>query len=138
MIALAGSSLVLLLAAADIPPATIQAIDAKYRGSVEQAFQAHCADCHGSITAGLQDPARSTAGKKSRKAHKKWSMDDGFPFPSKWDLPKLMTEIRKATADDDMPPPKYERQKGSTMSDAERKAIVKWATDAEALLKVAP
>lgn len=138
MISLLGSSLVLLLAGTDIPPATIHAIGAKYQGSVEKAFQAHCVDCHGSIPAGLQEPARSTAGKKSKKAHRKWSMDDGFPFTSKWDLPKLMIEIREATADNDMPPPRYEKQKGSTMSDTERKAIINWATDAEALLKVAP
>ncbi len=135
---LVGSSLVLLLASADIPPATTQAISAKYQGAVEQAFQAHCADCHGNMPATLAEPARSTAGKKSRRAHKKMTLDDGFPFKSKWDLPKLMTRIRNAAADNDMPPSKYMKQKGTTLSDAERKAIVGWATDAEALLKSTP
>jgi mono/diheme cytochrome c family protein len=132
---LVGSSLVLLLASADIPPATTQAIGAKYQGAVEQAFQAHCADCHGNMPATLAEPARSTAGKKSKKAHKRMNLNDGFPFKSKWALPKLMTKIRKAAAGKDMPPPKYMKRKGTALSDAERKAIVGWATDAEALLK---
>lgn len=131
---LIGSSLVILLASADIPPATIQAIDAKYEGAVAQAFQANCADCHGKLPAVLAEPARTTAGNKSKRAHKKLNMDDGFPFTSKWELPKLMTEIRKAVSDNDMPPAKYMKQKGSTLSDADRKAIVDWARGAEALL----
>jgi mono/diheme cytochrome c family protein len=132
---LAGSSLVLLIAGADIPPDALQTISTKYQGAVEQAFQAHCADCHGAMPASLAEPARSTAGSKSRKAHKKFSIETGFPFTSRWDLPKLMTEIRKSTADEDMPPKKYMRQKGVAISDAERAAITDWARDAEALLK---
>lgn len=132
---LAGSTFVLLLAGADIPPATVQAIGAKYQGAVEQAFKAHCADCHGAMPTSLAEPARSTAVKKGRKAHKRLNMDDGFPFSSKWDLPKLMTEIREAVAEDDMPPNSYMKKKGVSLSEAERNAIVGWATDAEALLK---
>jgi mono/diheme cytochrome c family protein len=132
---LAGSTLVLLLAGADIPPATVQAIGAKYPGAVEQALKTHCADCHGAMPSGLAEPARSTATKKSKRAHKRLNMDDGFPFRSKWDMPKLMTEIREAVADNDMPPKSYMKKKGVSLSEAERKAIVDWATEAEALLK---
>ena len=34
-----------------------------------------------------------------------------------------------------MPPKSYMKKKGASLSEAERKAIVGWATDAEALLK---
>ena len=132
---LLGASLVVMLAGAEVPPATITAIGANYRGTVEQVFESHCADCHGNMPATLAEPARTTAGKKSKKAHKKMNLDDGFPFQSKWDLPKLMTKIRKEVANDKMPPRKYMKQKGAAPSDAERKAIVDWATNAEALLK---
>jgi mono/diheme cytochrome c family protein len=132
---LAGSTLVLMLAGADIPPATVQAIGARYQGAVEQAFKAHCADCHGALPSSLAEPARATAVKKSKRAHKRLAMDNGFPFTSKWDMPKLMAEIRKAVADGDMPPNSYAKKKGAALSEAERKAIVGWATDAEALLK---
>jgi mono/diheme cytochrome c family protein len=132
---LAGSTLVLLLAGAGIPPATVQAIGATYQGAVEQAFKAHCADCHGAMPSSLAEPARTTAEKKSKRAHKRLNMDDGFPFTSKWDMPKLMTEIREAVAESDMPPKSYTKKKGASLSEAERKAIVGWATDAEALLK---
>jgi mono/diheme cytochrome c family protein len=132
---LAGSTLVLLLAGADIPAAKVQAIGTAYQGPVEQAFKAHCADCHGAMPSSLAEPARATAMKKSKKAHKRLSMDDGFPFTSKWDMPKLMTEIRKAVADNDMPPNSYMKKKGVSLSEAERQAIVGWATDAEAVLK---
>lgn len=135
---LAGSTLAVLLAGSGIPPATIQAIGANYQGAVEQAFEVHCADCHGAMPKSLTEPARSTAGKKSRKAHKRLNMDDGFPFTSKWDMPKLMTEIRKAVADQDMPPSSYLKKKGAALSEAEREAIVDWAKDAEALLKSQP
>jgi mono/diheme cytochrome c family protein len=135
---LPGASLVVVLAAAEIPPATVEAIGADYRGTVEQAFQSHCADCHGNMPSTLAEPARTTAGKKARKAHKRLDLDDGFPFGSKWDMPKLMTKIRKAVANDKMPPGKYMKQKGVTLSDADRKAIVDWATGAEALLEGAP
>jgi len=132
---LIGTSLVVMLASAEIPPATTQAIGTAYRGAVEQAFQAHCADCHGNMPATLAEPARTTAGKKSRKAHKRMNLDDGFPFQSKWNTPKLMTKIRKDVAAKDMPPRKYMKQKGVNLSDTDRKAIVDWATNAEALLK---
>jgi mono/diheme cytochrome c family protein len=135
---LAASALVLFVAGADVPPATVQAVNARYQGAVEQAFQAQCADCHGKLPASLAEPARSTAGKKSKRAHKKLNMDDGFPFTSKWELPRLMTEIRKAVADKDMPPRKYMEQKGKALSDAERQAIVTWARDAEAVLQSKP
>ena len=135
MILLAGSTLVLLLAGADIPPVTVQAIGATYQGAVEQAFKTHCADCHGAMLSSLAEPARSTAARKSKKAHKRLNMDDGFPFTSKWDMPKLMTEIREAVAEDDMPPKSYMKKKGASPSEAERKAIVSWAAEAEALLK---
>lgn len=135
MMLLSGSTLVLLLAGADIPPATVQAIGSGYQGAVEQAFKAHCADCHGAMPSSLAEPARTTAVKKSKKAHKRLGMDDGFPFTSKWDMPKLMAEIRKAVSEGDMPPKSYASKKGAALSDAERKAIVSWATDAEALLK---
>ena len=131
---LIGSSLALLLASADIPPATVQAIGAKYQGPVAKAFEAHCADCHGKLPATLAEPARTTAGNKAKKAHKKLDMDNGFPFASKWDLPKLMAEIRKSVGDGDMPPAKYQKQKGAALSDADRQAIVKWAKESEALL----
>lgn len=131
---LIGSSLVILLAAADVPPATLEALRASYEGKVAQAFGAHCADCHGQLPASLAEPARTAATKKSRRAHKKLDMDRGFPFASKWDLPKLMTEIRKSVADGDMPPAKYQKQKGNPMPEADRKAIVDWATSAEAQL----
>ncbi|MDH5275607.1 MAG: heme-binding domain-containing protein [Gammaproteobacteria bacterium] len=132
---LAASTLVLLLAGADIPPATVQAIGAKYPGPVEQAFKAHCADCHGAMPPSLAEPARSTATRKSKRAHRRLNMDDGFPFTSKWEMPRLMTEIREAVADKDMPPKSYLKKKGVSLSEAERQAIVGWATDAEALLK---
>jgi len=132
---LPAASLVVLLASAEIPPATIENIGTAYKGPVEQAFQANCADCHGNMPATLTEPARKPAGKKSRKAHKRMNLDDGFPFQSKWEMPKLMTNIRKAVAGKDMPPRKYMKQKGAALSDAERKAIVDWATNAEALLK---
>jgi mono/diheme cytochrome c family protein len=102
---------------------------------VEQAFKAHCADCHGAMPSGLAEPARSTATRKSKRAHKRLNMDDGFPFTSKWDMTRLMTEIRKAVEDGDMPPKSYLKKKGVSVSDGERKAIVGWATDAEAVLK---
>jgi mono/diheme cytochrome c family protein len=132
---LAGSTLVLLLAGADIPAAKVQAIGTAYQGPVEQAFKAHCADCHGAMPSGLAEPARSTATRKSKRAHKRLNMDDGFPFTSKWDMTRLMTEIRKAVEDGDMPPKSYLKKKGVSVSDGERKAIVGWATDAEAVLK---
>jgi mono/diheme cytochrome c family protein len=138
MLLLSGSTLIVLLAAADIPPATVQAIGAGYPGAVEQAFRAHCADCHGVLPAGLAEPARATATSKSRKAHKRLGMDEGFPFTSKWELPKLMAEIRKSVADNDMPPKSYLNKKGVSPSAAERQAIVDWATAAEARLKATP
>lgn len=132
---LAGSTLILLLAGADVPPATLEALNAGYQGAVEQAFKAHCADCHGVLPAGLAEPARSTAKKKSAKAHKRLDMDQGFPFRSKWALPRIMAEIRESVADDDMPPKSYLGRKGVSPSPAERQAIVDWATAAEAALK---
>ena len=131
---LIGSSLAILLAAADVPPAALEAVGASYEGPVAQAFEAHCADCHGKLPASLAEPARTAATKKSRRAHKKLDMDNGFPFASKWELSKLMTEIRKSVADGDMPPAKYQKQKGNPMPEAERKVIVDWATTAEAQL----
>jgi mono/diheme cytochrome c family protein len=132
---LAGSTLVLLLAGAEIPPATVQAIGAKYQGAVEQAFKAHCADCHGAMPSSLAEPARTTATKKSKRAHKRLNMDEGFPFTGKWDMPRLMTEIREAVAENDMPPTSYLKKKGASLSASERQAIVGWASDAEALLE---
>jgi mono/diheme cytochrome c family protein len=132
---LAASTLVILLAGADVPAPVVQAIDAKYQGAVAQAFKAHCADCHGELPASLAEPARSTAGKKSRKAHKRLNMDDGFPFTSKWHMRKLMGKISKAVARNDMPPKSYMKKKGAAPSAAERQAIATWARDAEALLK---
>jgi mono/diheme cytochrome c family protein len=102
-----------------------------------EAFKAHCADCHGAMPATLGG-GPSTAEKKSRKAHKRLSMDDGFPFKSKWDMPRLMTEIREAVAESDMPPNSYMKKKGASLSESERKAIIGWARDAAALLKGQP
>lgn len=135
MTLLACSSFIVLLVGADVPAATIHAIGARYQGNVEQAFEAHCADCHGRMPANLPDKARKTAQGKARKAHKRLNMDDGFPFTSKWQMEKLIGKIGKAVRKNDMPPKKYLKQKGSTLSDAERDAIIEWARDAQAMLK---
>lgn len=132
------TSLALFLAGADVPPAQVQAVTATYQGAVEQVFQQHCADCHGKLPAGLAEPARTTAQKKSNRAHRRMDIDEGFPFTGKWALPRLVTEIRKTVADEDMPPRSYMEKKGLTLSDAERQAIVSWAKGAESLLSGGP
>ena len=77
--------------------------------------------------AALRGAGRATAEKKRRRAHRKFGMDEGFPFTSKWQLPKLLAEIRGEVADEDMPPPSYMKTKGVTMTEAERQAIIDWA-----------
>jgi mono/diheme cytochrome c family protein len=131
------SSLIALLAAADVPPGAIGPITSSYPGPVQQAFETHCADCHGKLPANLPAEAATTAQKKAKRAHRKFNMDDGFPFRSKWPLPKLMAEIREAVEDEDMPPKKYMKQKGRAISAEERRAIVGWAADAVTALKTA-
>jgi mono/diheme cytochrome c family protein len=128
------SVLLVTLAGADVPTAT-SAIAERYAGMVKQAFETHCADCHGKTPDNLPADARATAQKKSKKAHKKLNMDDGFPFRSKWSLQKLMAEIRDEVEDEDMPPKKYMKQKGRTISGDERRAIAEWARAAETSLK---
>ena len=108
-------------AASEVPDA------ASYTGPVERAFTTHCVDCHGVMPASLSGAARATAEKKRRRAHRKFGMDEGFPFTSKWQLPKLLAEIRGEVADEDMPPPSYMKTKGVTMTEAERQAIIDWA-----------
>jgi mono/diheme cytochrome c family protein len=99
---------------------------ASYTGPVERAFTTHCADCHGVMPASLSGAARATADKKRKRAHRKFGMDEGFPFTSKWPLPKLLAEIRSEVADEDMPPVGYMKKKGVTMTDAERQVVVDW------------
>ena len=100
---------------------------ASYTGPVERAFTTHCADCHGVMPASLSGAARATAEKKRKRAHRKFGMDEGFPFTSKWPLPKLLAEIRGEVAEEDMPPASYMKKKGVTMTAAERQAIIDWA-----------
>lgn len=135
MITAVLSSVVVMLGGADVPAAAVSAIAASYQGAAQRAFEAHCEDCHGKVPANLPAAAATTAQKKARRAHRKFSMDDGFPFASKWPLPKLMAEIRDEVEDDDMPPKKYLQQKGVTLSAEERQAILDWARDAESRLK---
>ena len=99
---------------------------ASYTGPVERAFTIHCADCHGVMPASLSGAARATAEKKRKRAHRKFGMDEGFPFTSKWQLPKLLAEIRGEVAEEDMPPASYMKKKGVTMTEAERQAIIDW------------
>ena len=99
---------------------------ASYTGPVERAFTTHCADCHGVMPASLSGEARATAEKKRKRAHRKFGMDEGFPFTSKWQLPKLLAEIRGEVAEEDMPPASYMKKKGVTMTEAERQAIIDW------------
>ncbi len=129
------SAVLVLLGGADVPAEVMRSIAAGYQGPVEQAFQSHCADCHGRLAEDIGAQARETAERKSKKAHKRLNMDDGFPFASKWNMRKLMTRIRKAAEKNDMPPPKYMRQKARQISAEERKAIADWARNAESLLK---
>jgi mono/diheme cytochrome c family protein len=129
------STLVILLTGADVPPANVTAITDGYRGTVQQVFGAHCADCHGKAPDDLPAGAKTTAQKKSKRAHKKFGMDEGFPFTSKWPLPKLLAEIRDEVEDEDMPPAKYMKQKGRVISAEERRAIADWAKSAETTLK---
>lgn len=140
MTPLIASSLVFLLAAADMPLAGIEAAAAGYAGPVEQAFDSHCADCHGQLPASLAGAARATAEKKRKRAHRKFGMDEGFPFTGKWPLPKVLAEIRDEVADEDMPPASYMKKKGVAISAAERQAILDWARSTEAALQpgVAP
>ena len=99
---------------------------ASYTGPVERAFTIHCADCHGVMPASRSGAARATAEKKRKRAHRKFGMDEGFPFTSKWQLPKLLAEIRGEVAEEDMPPASYMKKKGVTMTEAERQAIIDW------------
>ncbi len=109
------------VAASEVPDA------ASYTGPVERTFTTHCADCHGVMPAGLSGAARAMAEKKRKRAHRKFGMDEGFPFTSKWQLPKLLAEIRSEVSEEDMPPASYMKKKGVTMTEAERQAIIDWA-----------
>jgi mono/diheme cytochrome c family protein len=109
------------VAAGEVPDA------ASYTGPVERAFTTHCADCHGVMPASLSGAARAMAEKKRKRAHRKFGMDEGFPFTSKWQLPKLLAEIRGEVSEEDMPPASYMKKKGVTMTEAERQAIIDWA-----------
>lgn len=124
---LSVSTLVVALAAADASPAAMQAAAAAYQGNVERVFAEQCADCHGKPPAGLAGPALATAQKKSAKAHKKLDMDAGFPFKGRRPLPGMLEEIADEVEDGDMPPKKYLKEKGTTLSPADRKAVVDWA-----------
>ena len=64
-------------------------------------------------------------------AERRGLFDDGYPFRSKWDSPKLMGKIAKDVKENDMPPFKHMKEKGATTSDAEPQAIIAWATNAE-------
>jgi mono/diheme cytochrome c family protein len=124
------SGLLLVLWAADVPAESLTDIAEGYRGPVEQAFQAHCADCHGRMPEGLPEAARKYAGRKAKRAHRRMDIDDGFPFRSKWDTARLMKKIANSVEEGDMPPAKHARKKGRDMTAAEREAITKWARDA--------
>lgn len=124
---LSASTLLLTLAAADASPAAVQAVAAAYKGNVERVFNEQCADCHGRPPASLAGPALETAKKKSAKAHKKLDMDAGFPFKGRRPLPGMLDEVADEVEDGDMPPKKYLKEKGTTLSPADRKAVVEWA-----------
>jgi hypothetical protein len=125
MHALATCAIVCLFA---VPGAASEVPDAvSYVGPVERAFTTHCADCHGVMPANLSGAARATAEKKRKRARRKFGMDEGFPFTSKWPLPKLLAEIRGEVAEEDMPPASYMKKKGVTMTAAERQVIIDWA-----------